>query len=94
MHFLELAQFLNTPYLAGRKVNCTLRPAVGLYAPLLVFGPWFRLQRDSPYPHTTAVWALKPLCSHMLILSYHILSCSHLHKITNEPVFVYGACPL
>ena len=58
MHYLKPTQFLNTPDLAGRKVNVgTLRPAVG-------------------------VWALKqPLCS-------------HLHKITNEPVFFIWRLPL
>ena len=66
MHFLEPAQFLNAPDLAGHKVNAghkvyftaccgSVRPAVG-------------------------VLALKKLCS-------------HLHKITNEPVFLYGDAP-
>jgi len=47
MHFLELARFLYVPHLAGRKFKgyftplCwSLRPAVSLYTPLWVFGPW------------------------------------------------------
>ena len=34
MRFLEAARFLNAPVFAGRKVNFTLRAAVGVYAPL------------------------------------------------------------
>ena len=55
MHFLDAARFLNAQVLAWRKVNLSLRPAVG-------------------------VWALKQ-------------PCSHLHQITNEPVFLYGDRP-
>ena len=49
MHFLEAAQFLNTPVLAGRKVNV-------LYAPGLA-------ARLPPTPAVWAL--KQPLCSHL-----------------------------
>ena len=68
-----------------------LEPARFLNAPDLVgckinvlYDPGIA-ERPLPTPAVyiaVGVWALKqPLCS-------------HLHKITNEPVFLYGACPL
>ena len=78
MHFLEAARFPKALVLAGRKVNFTLRPAKSAD---------FQVDRvSSPPPHGVRAH------SHYLILSY--LICSHLHKNTNEPVFLYGAWPL
>jgi len=74
MHFLELARFLNTSHLAGCKVNCTLRPAVGLYALLLVYKPWFSSQ--TPLPHNSCMGPEITLYSFdYLILSYLVLIC-------------------
>ena len=95
-HFLEAARFPKAPVLAGHKVNFTLRPAkrqVPALAPLVKGGGWHargvgcRLT-VSPPPSQ----CLGPETAIVIILSY--LICSHLHKNTNQPVFLYDAWAL
>ena len=77
-HFLEAAWFPKAPVLARRKVNFTLRPAKSA-----------DIQVDRVPPPSQC---LGPETTTLIILSY--LICSHLHKNTNQPVYLYGAWAL
>ena len=106
MHFLEPARFLNTPYLVGQKINLlsaplwvlgpettTLRPYS--HTEIEAVGSWFSLEsRDTLYSYwlnSKENQDFSPYLDFCRLSEYRL--CSHMHKITNEPVFYMALTP-